>query len=136
MTLMAFPRALLLRGTGMRIAGGHVAATALLRCARLVAKAGPMPLSPRRKAARRKGRTMAFRVNKLSDAGAAEILELDCAQPLDPATLAALNRAILDYPIVAIRDQALSPKQQAAFSRQLGSWRRRIARPIASIPTF
>jgi taurine dioxygenase len=64
---------------------------------------------------------MTFRVNKLSDAGAAEILGLDCAQPLDPATLAALNRAILDYPIVAIRDQTLSPKQQAAFSRQLGS---------------
>ena len=64
---------------------------------------------------------MTFRVNKLSDAGAAEIVGLDCAQPLDPATLAALNRAILDYPIVAIRDQALSPKQQAAFSRQLGS---------------
>ncbi len=64
---------------------------------------------------------MTFRVNKLSDAGAAEIVGLDCAQPLDPATLAALNRAILDYPIVAIRDQTLSPKQQAAFSRQLGS---------------
>ena len=64
---------------------------------------------------------MTFRVNKLSDAGAAEIVGLDCAQPLDPATLAALNRAILDYPVVAIRDQTLSPKQQAAFSRQLGS---------------
>src|SRR6266540_6070129 len=64
---------------------------------------------------------MTFRANKLSDVGAAEILDLDCAEPLDPATLALLNRTLLDYPVVTIRGQTLSPKQQAAFSRQLGS---------------
>jgi hypothetical protein len=46
---------------------------------------------------------MTFRVNKLSDEGAAEIVGLDCAQPLDPATLAALNCAIFDYPTSPIR---------------------------------
>lgn len=63
---------------------------------------------------------MSFTVNPLSAAGAAEILGLDCAVPLDAATLAALQRTMLDYPVVAIRDQELTPRQQAAFSRQLG----------------
>src|SRR5215472_10047366 len=63
---------------------------------------------------------MSFTVNALSPAGAAEIIGLDCAAPLDPDTLAALRRAMLDFPVVAIRDQNLTPRQQAAFSRQLG----------------
>ena len=63
---------------------------------------------------------MSFTVNALSDTGAAEIIGLDCSSPLDPATLAALKAAMLDYPVVAIRGQTLTPRQQAAFSRQLG----------------
>jgi taurine dioxygenase len=63
---------------------------------------------------------MGFSVNRLSTAGAAEITGLDCARPLDGPTLAALRRAMLDYPIVAIRDQRLTARQQADFSRQLG----------------
>jgi taurine dioxygenase len=59
-------------------------------------------------------------VNKLSDAGAAEILGLDCSQPLDAETLSALKRTMLEYPVIAIRAQTLTPKQQATFSRQLG----------------
>ena len=63
---------------------------------------------------------MSFTVNKLSDTGAAEIIGRDCSKPLDATTLAALKRAMLDYPITAIRNQMLTPKQQAAFSRQIG----------------
>lgn len=63
---------------------------------------------------------MSFTVNALSDTGAAEIIGLDCSSSLDPPTLAALKAAMLDYPVVAIRDQTLTPRQQAAFSRQLG----------------
>ena len=59
-------------------------------------------------------------VNKLSEAGAAEILGLDCSQPLDAETLSALKRTMLEYPVIAIRAQTLTPKQQATFSRQLG----------------
>jgi taurine dioxygenase len=62
---------------------------------------------------------MRFTVNRLSDT-AGEVVGLDCATPLDAETLAALKRTMLDFPVVAIRDQTLSPRQQAAFSRQLG----------------
>jgi taurine dioxygenase len=62
---------------------------------------------------------MPFTVNRLCDT-AAEVVGLDCAAPLDAATLAALERTMLDFPVVAIRDQSLTPRQQAAFSRQLG----------------
>jgi len=62
---------------------------------------------------------MRFTVNRLSDT-ASEVVGLDCATPLDADALAALKRAMLDFPVVAIRDQALTPPEQAAFSRQLG----------------
>jgi taurine dioxygenase len=62
---------------------------------------------------------MRFTVNRLSDT-AGEVVGLDCSDPLDAGTLAALKRAMLDFPVVAIRDQTLAPRQQAAFSRQLG----------------
>jgi taurine dioxygenase len=63
---------------------------------------------------------MTFAVNRISGAGAAEITGLDCANPLEAATLAALKRAMVQFPIVAIRDQRLTARQQAEFSRQLG----------------
>jgi taurine dioxygenase len=63
---------------------------------------------------------MSFTVNKLSDAGAGEILGLDCAEPLDARQLAALQQTLLAYPITVIREQTLTPQQQAAFARQLG----------------
>ncbi|HEY4135913.1 MAG TPA: TauD/TfdA family dioxygenase [Alphaproteobacteria bacterium] len=63
---------------------------------------------------------MAFTVNALSPAGAAEVVGLDCSRPLAAEDLAALKRAFLAHPILAIRDQSLTPQQQAAFARQLG----------------
>ena len=63
---------------------------------------------------------MAFTVTRLSEAGAAEITGLDAAKPLDAETFQALRRVFLDNPILCLRDQHLTPSQQAAFSRQFG----------------
>lgn len=64
---------------------------------------------------------MTFVVHKLSDCGAAEVIGLDCAQPLADQDLAALKQAFRDYPVLAIRGQSLTAAQQGAFSRQFGS---------------
>jgi taurine dioxygenase len=63
---------------------------------------------------------MTFQVNVLSPAGAAEVVGLDCSKPLSDADFATLHQAFLDHPILAIRDQKLSPPQQAVFSRRFG----------------
>lgn len=63
---------------------------------------------------------MPFTVTKLSDAGAAEVVGLDCSGPLAPADKVALWQAFLANPILCIRDQRLSPAEQAAFVRQYG----------------
>jgi len=65
-------------------------------------------------------RPVTFTVNTLSAAGAAEIIGLDCAKPLDGGTLATLRQVMRENPVIAIRDQTLTAQQQAAFSRQLG----------------
>jgi taurine dioxygenase len=61
-----------------------------------------------------------LRVNELSKT-AAEISGIDCSTGLDAPTLAALTETMLRYPVVAIRDQTLTAKQQGVFSRQFGS---------------
>jgi taurine dioxygenase len=58
--------------------------------------------------------------NPIGDIGAAEIRGLDCSRPLSAKTLAALEATFLEYPILAIRDQVLTAKQQVAFSQQFG----------------
>jgi taurine dioxygenase len=64
--------------------------------------------------------TIGFSVTSIAAAGAAEVVGLDCSRPLPAETLSALQSAFLKYPILAIRDQALTAKQQAEFSRQFG----------------
>jgi taurine dioxygenase len=63
---------------------------------------------------------MNFTLNEISPAGAAEIVGLDCAQALDGPTVAAVEQAFRDHPILAIRDQQLSPRAQAEFSSLFG----------------
>jgi taurine dioxygenase len=63
---------------------------------------------------------MPFTVRPLSETGAAEVLGLDASQPLPPQDVAALKKAFAQYPILAFRDQHLTPPQQAAFSRNFG----------------
>jgi taurine dioxygenase len=63
---------------------------------------------------------MAFRVHELDYDGAAEVLGLECAQPLAHDDLAALKATFLRYPILAIRNQQLTPREQVVFSLQFG----------------
>lgn len=63
---------------------------------------------------------MPFKVDTLSPAGAAEVTGLDAATPLSPADKAALWQTFLANPILCIRDQQLTPREQAAFARQFG----------------
>lgn len=56
----------------------------------------------------------------LSNADAAEISGIDLSRPLPYATVAALRRALGDFPVLIFRDQSLSKAQQAAFSAQFG----------------
>lgn len=64
---------------------------------------------------------MTLNVHELDYDGAAEVTGLDCTRPLAPDDLAALNAAFLRYPILAIRNQQLTPAQQVVFSRQFGA---------------
>jgi taurine dioxygenase len=74
------------------------------------------------------GATTGFRLSRLSETGAAEIVGLDCAQPFDGETLDAVTHAFTAYPILVFRDQRLSPREQASFSRQFGSLEEQINR--------
>lgn len=61
-----------------------------------------------------------FGVRPVSPALGAEIDGLDLSQPLDPATVAELRQARLEYLVLFFRNQTLSPAQQLAFARQFG----------------
>jgi len=64
---------------------------------------------------------MRFKLTPLSKAGAAEITGLDCRQDFSADDLVDLRQAFLDYPIICIRDQTLSPVEQARFARVWGA---------------
>ena len=64
---------------------------------------------------------MAFTVNPLDYEGAAEVVGLDCSRPLGTLEFNALWRTFLAYPILALRDQNLTAKQQVDFSLQFGA---------------
>jgi taurine dioxygenase len=61
-----------------------------------------------------------FAITPIGTAGAAEIRGLDCSQPFDADDLARVRAAFGDFPILAFRDQTLTPSQQARFSAQFG----------------
>ncbi|AJG24039.1 TauD/TfdA dioxygenase family protein [Cupriavidus basilensis] len=50
----------------------------------------------------------------------AEIVGLDLAEPLSAEDFARIHRAHLDYHVVVLRDQRITPAQQIAFSRRFG----------------
>ena len=62
-----------------------------------------------------------FRIDPIGTAGAAEISGLDCSRPFAADELARVKAAFLAYPILAFRDQSLTPAQQARFSAQFGT---------------
>jgi len=63
---------------------------------------------------------MPFTVRPLSETGAAEVLGLDVSQPVSTEDVVALKDAFARNPILAFRNQHLTPPQQAAFSRNFG----------------
>jgi taurine dioxygenase len=63
---------------------------------------------------------MTFTVNEISPAGAVEILDYDCRSD-DPGAFAQLRETFLAHPIVCIRNQTLSPTEQASFARRWGA---------------
>lgn len=67
---------------------------------------------------------MSFIVNEISASGAAEITGLDCRLPTSAEDMAQLRQAFRDWPVLCVRDQHLTPKQQATFSRQWGDLER------------
>ena len=75
-----------------------------------------------------------FTVRSLSESGAAEIVGLDATRIDEPETFAALKRAFLAHPILAIRDANLTVAKLAAFSRLLGRLDPNTPRPELTHP--
>lgn len=63
---------------------------------------------------------MAFETRPLSGALGAEIFGLDLSRPLADADFSALHRTFVDFGVLCIRDQKLTPQQQVAFARRFG----------------
>jgi taurine dioxygenase len=61
-----------------------------------------------------------FTVNRISENGAAEVIGLDWSRIGELDVFAAFKRTFVEHPVLAIRNSKLAPKQQTAFSRQLG----------------
>ncbi len=63
---------------------------------------------------------MPFTVRPLGETGAAEVLGLDASLPAAAADVRALKDVFAQYPILAFRDQYLTPHAQSVFSRNFG----------------
>jgi taurine dioxygenase len=61
-----------------------------------------------------------MKVTPVSDVVGAEVTGIDLAEPLDGETMATLRAALLDFQVLVIRNQTLSPLQQVAFSNHWG----------------
>ncbi|MCU1344668.1 MAG: taurine dioxygenase [Acidimicrobiia bacterium] len=57
---------------------------------------------------------------QLAGAFAAEVPNLDLAGPLDDGQVQAIHQLLLDYRVLVLRNQNLSPAQQVTFARRLG----------------
>ncbi|HUA53326.1 MAG TPA: TauD/TfdA family dioxygenase [Candidatus Sulfotelmatobacter sp.] len=65
--------------------------------------------------------TAALALRPLSPALGTEVLGLDLSHPLDDATLAWVERAFADHPVLVFRNQSLSAAQLAAFGARFGT---------------
>lgn len=61
-----------------------------------------------------------MQVTPVSDIVGAEVTDIDLARPMDEGTRSALRQALVDYQVLVIRDQTLTPEQQVAFSANWG----------------
>lgn len=67
-------------------------------------------------------------VKKLTGTIGAELLGVDLAKDLSPATIKDIRQALLDNLVVFFRDQTLTPEQQIAFVEKFG--------PISTTPVY
>jgi len=63
---------------------------------------------------------MDFEINRLSDALGAEIIGLDLSKDLEPATVDAIQQAIVDHLFLVVRDQHVEPALHMKFCRLFG----------------
>ena len=63
----------------------------------------------------------ALEVLPLTPAIGAEIRGVDLRRPLEPATVQAIERALLDHLVLFFRGAAITPEQQIAFARCFGA---------------
>ena len=61
-----------------------------------------------------------LRIEPLTGAVGAEILDIDLASDLPESTIAGLRRALAEYGVIFFRDQQLTPERQKAFARRFG----------------
>jgi taurine dioxygenase len=61
-----------------------------------------------------------FEILPVTPVVGAEVRGLDLREPLTPATVRALEQALLDHGVLFFRDQRLTPAQQVAFSARFG----------------
>ena len=63
---------------------------------------------------------MAYTITPLTEHTGAEVRGLDLANPVDPETRGALNRAFADHHVLVIRDQKFTPPQFMAAAQVFG----------------
>lgn len=83
------------------------------------------PVGPRKFLRQRREELQALRFERIrvAQVGAtlgAEVSGVDLREPLDDATFAEVERALLAFKVLFFRDQDLSPAQHAAFGRRFG----------------
>jgi taurine dioxygenase len=63
---------------------------------------------------------MAIEVKKVTPHCGAEIHGVDLARPLDDATFAEIEKALVEHTVIFFRDQTLTPEQHKALGRRFG----------------
>src|SRR5580658_6461466 len=63
---------------------------------------------------------MAISIRPLTPVFAGEVGGIDCAKPLDAATVAAIEAGMDQHAVLVFRDQDLTDEQQIAFTRNFG----------------
>ena len=64
--------------------------------------------------------TPSINIQSVAGTLGAEITGVDLSQPLDDATVAEINQALLDNLVIFFRGQHITPEQQIAFARRFG----------------
>lgn len=61
-----------------------------------------------------------MKFSPVSEIVGAEVTGIDLSEPLDDDAVVTLRQALMDYQVLVIRDQILTPQQQVAFSEAWG----------------